>query len=288
MLAKKFDPSKVKYPCYLQRKLDGVRALHYPSAPTLQSRPKPPDFPLIFWNRDVLPHIHDELDRFTKLFPTLATDGELYNHSYSLQQINSRVAVKRTTPHADHLNVSYVIYDVFDTTLPSLSQEDRGLILNELLTVLTNERFWYVKVMPLVYCPDSTFFDQYHSDNLSNGYEGTMYRAFSDPYASHLNCGNKENRVWSLQKRKPSLDIECTVVGLNEGTGRLANSLGSFQLQDSSGAVFHAGSGLTDADRASFWSLGQQCIGAKVRVTFRQLSDSNLPLEPRIASVELD
>lgn len=286
MLAKKYNPSRITYPCYVQRKLDGIRAIALPDEPTLQSRPKPPDFKTIFWHPGVLPHIGEEFPSVRSHFPDLVFDGELYCHGKSLQQINSRVAVKRTTPHRDVRSISYIIFDVFDPTMPTLRADARASLLHTLISALGPLGLSHIKVMPYVHCPDATYGDRYYSQMLASGYEGIMYRNASAPYATSLTCKNKENRVFDLQKRKETLDIDCTVVGLVESEKRPGHLKG-FQVQDTTGAVFFVGSGYTIPERKDYWDLGPSCLGASVKVIFRLRSDSGTPLEPRAVSVEL-
>src|ERR1700722_77162 len=120
MLARTYGPKFNHFPCFLQPKLNGVRALahHESSGFVMQSRDEK------LWSYAVLGHIMDELSAFLveaqKLFGQSWNpifDGELYVHGWRLGDINSAIAVKRLEPTVKTKNVEFHIFD----TIPNLN-----------------------------------------------------------------------------------------------------------------------------------------------------------------------
>ena len=111
-----------------------------------------------------------------------------------------------------------------------------------------------------------------------------MYRSINDPYGMIDECGNKENRWATLLKRKDWLDMRCRIVGVNEGKGEFAGSVGAFVLQTEDGTTFQAGSGLTKFQRKAYWI--EDPVGRIAVVNYEMLSDGGVPLKPTIEMVE--
>jgi len=286
MLAKKFSELRTTYPCLMQPKLDGIRALSVPGQATLQSRPKPPDFKLIYWTPGVLGEIETQLNQLRQIIGNqVVLDGELYCHGMSLQQINSRVAVNRTTPHKDIDQISYHIFDFLDPKDHLRAASLRADILNN-WSELHKSKFSKIHFVQHIYCSSKNFSNLTYRYHLSEGYEGSMYRRLDAAYATYLTCGNQENRTWDLQKRKLSQDVDCIIVGLIESDKRPGHLKG-FEVQSPDGNTFLVGTGYSIAERKDYWERGEECIGGIVKVIFRTLSDANLPLEPRASLVTL-
>jgi len=270
MLAFKTRSDKVQFPIYVQPKLNGVRAL-YLGEDQLQSRDEH------LWDPHVVGHL---LPLLNNVAGEYILDGELYLHGMSLQQINSRIAVNRAEPHPQGRMIEYHVFDV----VADAPMAERVDILTELMSRFDPRG--KVKIVSTFLCTSE------HQANCTfalckrEGYEGVMYRKVDAPYGFAEDCSNKQNRWWYLQKRKDWMDIDCCVIGLERGQGRLANTLGAFLLQAPNGAMFSAGSGLTDQQRQQYWSMSNQMVGKTVKIKFEMLSDTGVPLKPTILLVE--
>ncbi len=235
-----------------------------------------PGEPGILWNPNVLPHIFNELKSIT-----IPLDGELYCHGLSLQEINKRVAVKRVTPHAD---CSVVSYNVFDTPMPLPYHRRLGYLEDIRSASLEN-----IRAVDTYYCSSSSFGDKCHSLNISDGYEGSIYRDHDAPYGFEHNCTNQENRWSCLLKRKDWLELDATIIGGEEEIdihGNPKDTLGSFVLRTEDGKEFRAGSGLTAYQREYYWPRLQLLRGSIVNVKYEMLSDSGIPLKPSVVFVD--
>lgn len=274
MLAFKYVLGKIKFPCYVQPKLNGIRATWLPNE-GLRSRSHGKEKGLI-WDQRRLPHIYDALRQLP-----IKVDGELYKHGMSLQQINGRVSVKSIKTHPDVQSIHFHIFDIVSSDPFS----DRW----EALQHWSNYFNGSLKLVPTIFAENEQKADlAYQLFKRVQHYEGMMYRAIDAPYGTIEDCGNQENRWNYLLKRKDWLDIVCTVLGVQEGKGRLEGTLGAFVFETPGGKEFTAGSGLTDQQRAALWSMPtSQLTQMKVRIKYEMLSDGGRPLKPTIEEVDV-
>ena len=262
MLAHKWKPTSNIYPCYVQPKLNGIRAVWINGA--LHSRDEHQ------WSYSRLPFI---LEALRLQFPSVNLDGELYCHGMSLQEINSRVAVKSSKLHTDVEKIAFHVFDVVSEQ-PFTKRVD---------TLLSLPKLSFITTVDTYYCADVNFFDMFHKSCVDQGYEGSMARDPNSPYGFVEACGNKENRWNYLLKRKDFNDAECEIVGIKEGEKGLEGFVGSFELVFTNGRHFFAGSGLTEVQRKLFWYSPP--IGKKAKINYQYLSDDFVPIHPTIEAV---
>ena len=108
MLAQTWAPHRATFPCYVQPKLNGVRAVSgcdESNRRRFQSRDELP------WNYEVLGHLSDSMAHLPK---DLVLDGELYVHGWPLQKINAAVTPVRHAPTVDTPSVLFMVFDVVD------------------------------------------------------------------------------------------------------------------------------------------------------------------------------
>lgn len=277
MLAKVFNGRNIEYPCFVQPKLNGVRALWQPDIGKLQSRGLPKEEGK-FWLREVLPHIYDELDKIS-----IPLDGELYCHGMSLQQINARVAVNRVAPHKDFADISY---NVFDCPM-ALEFEKRLRFLND----MENYDFKHIRFVETYVINSNSTGDMFHRKFREEGYEGTMYRTMFDQYGFQGNCSNQENRWNYLLKRKDWKEGDGVIIGFEQEMdihGQLKDSLGALILRLLNGKQVSVGSGLSKFQRVHYWQDYTQALlkGQTCKFKYETLSDGGVPLKPSVLFVD--
>ena len=104
-------------------------------------------------------------------------------------------------------------------------------------------------------------FADYNKLCIDRGFEGIMVK----PIGGIYEC--KRSVLWL--KVKPFIEVSLTVVDVEEGTGRNAGKLGALIVEGKDDDKFiktNVGSGLTDADRESFWNAKDKLIGQIVEV----------------------
>jgi DNA ligase-1 len=103
--------------------------------------------------------------------------------------------------------------------------------------------------------------DRYAKDQVNAGFEGIMIKDVNAPYE----C--KRNTFW--MKWKPTITVDLTVVGLEEGTGRNQGRLGALVCEGTDDGKFiqvNVGSGYSDEDRDSYWANSNLIVGRTAEV----------------------
>lgn len=104
-------------------------------------------------------------------------------------------------------------------------------------------------------------FKQFCNEVVAQGYEGAMIKDLGAPYE----C--KRNRNW--MKFKPTITVDLTVIGLEEGTGRNVGRLGALVCEGEDHGKFiqvNAGSGFSDSDRDTLWQDRDLVVGRTAEI----------------------
>ena len=104
-------------------------------------------------------------------------------------------------------------------------------------------------------------FADYNRLCIDKGFEGIMVKPMNGPYE----C--KRSSLWL--KVKPFIEVSLKVVDVEEGTGRNVGKLGALVVEGTDMDKFiktNVGSGLTDADRETFWKAKDKLLGQIVEV----------------------
>jgi DNA ligase 1 len=212
MLAQSFSKHghKIKYPCFTQPKLDGIRcvAIIKDGECTLWSRTRKPILSC--------PHIVQELEACFGL-RDIVLDGELYNHEYKTNFEKIVSLVRQEEPAPDHALVQYHVYDVVEDKRCGPTFSDRTENLDIIFAAYSFVALQQVETEE-VESEDQVmdFFEKFRGQ----GYEGAMLRNADSEYLN--------KRSYDLQKVKEFDDAEFNIVGIEEGRGRLAGHVGAF------------------------------------------------------------
>lgn len=286
LLAHIYEPKRVTFPCYVQPKLNGIRALYQNGS--FQSRDELP------FSTGLLDHLAEPLLR---IFDSdrVILDGELYVHGWPLQRINGAVTPVRLQPNADTLQVQY---HIFDRVSYELSFRERREILLEKFQLFPNG----ISLVQTTQAKSEGEANEFYATCVRMGYEGMMYRLGDCPYtrAKQVNLrqrlglsetklrflSDKDNRTWHLLKRKDWQDDEFACVGVEEGVGKREGMIGSFVCQQYVDyPTFNVGSflGFNDSDLTHY--LHNPPIGRKLKVKYLCLSSSGILLNPTLLAV---
>jgi DNA ligase-1 len=205
----------VRFPCFSQPKLDGIRALITKEGA---------------FTRDLQPHFNvgHILAELAPLFaanPGLILDGELYNHVFkdNFNRICQLVRKKTVTlAQADDIKrlVQFHIYDI-----PSGRPfELRAVDLTPWHELRASNCIKFVRTD---YAGNQDRLDDLYADYTSQGYEGQMVRLTGVPYEF-------DTRSKSLLKRKEFDTSEFKLVTIEEGEGNWAGYAKKifFKLED--------------------------------------------------------
>jgi DNA ligase 1 len=261
MLAHTFEKQghKIKYPAYIQPKLDGIRciAIVKDGKCTLWSRTRKPI--------TSCPHIVEEIEKNFK--EDIVLDGELYNHIFKDNFEHIVHLVRQEEPDPQCTDVQYHVYDMVDSN----TFENRVGHLTKCFTI-GNPKFEYLKLVPThgVQCEEGivVFFESF----VNRGYEGCMLRNSDGLYVN--------KRSYDLIKVKEMLDDEFEIVGIEEGRGKLSGHVGAFVCKTKDGQEFKAKpAGATERLREYFLdhSLWE---GRQLVVQFQDLTSYGIPRFP--------
>lgn len=258
MLAKTYGPRYNRYPCFVQPKLNGVRALY--QGGIFQSRDEK------IWSNEKLFHLKKQLVEIEKLIGPRILDGELYLHGLRLQTINGAVAINSKTPRDDTHLIEYHVFDCI-TQEPNQIFSERFLKLGH---DINNANISHIKVVQTSWMAKAGIEDlfRYH---IANGYEGIMLRP-DGPYEPSSSTGSRSQYLW---KYKSWEDGEFLCVGITKGDGKASIGIGALVLQTIDGTPFHCGTGFQDFDRIEL--LNNSPFGKLVRVRYNSLTSDGIP-----------
>lgn len=272
MLAEKFEDAtkrgkKIKFPCFVQPKLDGMRCIA--TAKGLFSRS---------WKPIVsTPHIYESLLPY--LEQGLVLDGELYNHELKHNFGKIMSLCKKTKPTDLDLEESrqFIQFWCFDLIQDDLTFTERQEILKTI-----NADFFVL--VPTEKIDESEFFNPdhpnaekaIHDQNMANlnekfeemlfdGFEGQMIR-YDMPYQ------NKRSK--SLIKRKTFIDEEYTIVSIDTGSGNWANYAKVINCVDKDGKPFSATLKNNQEYCAQVLKEKDKYIGGEATVRYQELTDA--------------
>jgi DNA ligase-1 len=261
MLAQSYDKhsAKIKYPAYVQPKLDGHRciAIIQDGKCTLWSRTRKPI--------TGVPHIARELERILGNVPGIFVfDGELYNHDYREKFEELTSYIRQVTPKPGHEVVQYVIYDLVNDAPYSerrIQLEDYALQLNGT----------HLAVLPAFPVDDEEAMITLFGVFLEQGYEGLMVRNSAGIY--------KNKRSYDLQKVKVMADAEFEVTDVTEGRGKMAGKA-MFHCKTADGGEFRVKMvGALDSLN-HYLDHKEDYIGKMLTVKYQNLSAEGIPRFP--------
>ena len=265
MLAHRYDKhsAKIKFPCWVQPKLDGVR---------LVARKE--NDAVTMWSRkgkqiDIPDKISEQLCSF--LENGQCVDGEIYVHNWTFQRIVS--AVKKKREDTDLLE-----YHIYDSPHKSLEFEERTpSFINDNIVYPNYCSGWsnagsQIKFVATYSSEDKESFDSYEQKFIELGYEGMMVRNKRSLY-------KYKHRSYDLQKVKRFVDKEYEIIGSKDGSGREAGLI-IFKCLTDEGLEFDVRPMGSHEDRSEMWKNADKYIGKQLTVRYQELTDDGRPRFP--------
>jgi DNA ligase-1 len=265
ILAQKYPAmkKKVKYPCYVQRKYNGVRNLV-----TVNSDG------IFFFSRrgtdyDLLPHIKAEISTLVGNKTNIMLDGEIYVHGIPLEHIAgcmNRKRGKKLTGHAIAIKdkLEYHVYDCYDIDNPNLGFEDRHKILNEMN--------WDVNsiIQADTFRADTEEeMEAKYQEFIQGNYEGLMIRNANGIYVPN-------KRSQDLLKYKDFSDAEFKIIGFKDGVG-ISKGCVIWKCVTDEGNEFDVTPSGTHDSRKEIFKNGDSYIGKMLTVRYPELTTKGIP-----------
>jgi DNA ligase-1 len=207
------------------------------------------------------PHIvkafEDNMDNWGRSY---VFDGEVISNSF--QDLMKQVHRKSDVQAQD---ARLMLFDIvplteFKAGASAMGQKRRSAFLRENFSKLFADsgciEIIAQREFDLDVFTDEIEFKDYNKAAVAAGYEGIMIKGMDTPYQ----C----KRTDSWMKWKPTITVDLTIVGFEEGTGRNEGRLGAIiyeGVDNERNIRVNVGTGYSDSDRDEFWALRDQLLG---------------------------
>lgn len=241
----------------LSLKLNGIRSTRYKNG--FKSRQ----------NKEMigLNHIMKDLD-ILDANRNMVFDGEMIRKNIDNVSDEENFALTTSILNSDAAEkpeIEFVIFDIlpkeeFDNGESKLTFKERLKTLQLLEDKIKEYKLHNLRVAPLYYQgTDHSKIDEILDKVDSEGMEGLMLLR---------DMKYKCKRHNGILKCKKFHNADLKIVGYEEGTGKLVNSLGSFIVEYKDNTV-GVGSGYTDKERKEFWDKKDEYIGKIMQVKYK-------------------
>lgn len=250
------DITKVRYPIYVQPKLDGYRCIYHNGAMYSRSGKS-------FANK----HIPEY---FASVFGLndYTLDGELYAPGHSFNQLQT-ILNNQTAPLPNDLK--YFIYDCmpkaeWDAKKARKPYSDRYKQINKVVAALAD----YKKVLAIANDLTQTSKEvvDLYKTYLANGMEGVMLK---DPEGLYQ-WKRVTVRSGEMLKVKPYKTEDLEVTGIYDGEGKFTGMAGGVVV-NFNGVAVRCGSGFDDATREAMAKSPSNYIGKTAEIRYLEVTE---------------
>jgi DNA ligase-1 len=246
------DPLSVSYPCYVQPKLDGYRLVYdITDGGKIKSR-----------NGKEYQNFPSLKEALNSCDIDVVLDGEIMSDDFQSIQ-KSAFATKRGSTVGD------IVYNVFDL-IPktewlnkkcSMVFSERYKLLKEL-----SEKVQCIKVVDCYEVNSHSELLHYFKLFTDMGYEGLIVR---------MNTPYEFKRTKNLLKLKEFKTMDCTILDVVEGKGRLEGTTGALRVLQENGVECSV-SGFNDQLKKELWENKKENIGKIIEVSYQELTMDNV------------
>jgi ATP-dependent DNA ligase len=258
MLAQDFNKrgASIKFPCYVQHKLDGVRCVAMRDGCGLFSR-----------NGKAFPHLQHIRRALAALPAGTVLDGELYSDTLTFQEIVG--LVKRETLRGDdERRLEQIYLCVYDLVVDGMTNKERNVRLQGLLGTCAGA----IRLLETRVCERREDVGEHHAASVAAGYEGLMLRNMEGRYRVGV-------RSTDLQKYKEFQDAEYVVSGYKEGDG-VEKGCVIWMCKTPKGQEFAVRPRGTHEERAELMKKAGLHVGKHLTVRFQELTTDGIPRFP--------
>ena len=119
----------------------------------------------------------------------------------------------------------------------------------------------HIEVLPVLYRGDDTskVIEWLNTITAHDG-EGCMVNVCSEKYSW--------TRSWAIMKVKKFQSLDLEVIDVEEGSGRLAGTLGAIHVRYKNGNIVKVGSGFSDEERKLFWNSPDLIMNRVVEIKY--------------------
>jgi len=206
-------------------------------------------------------------DEMSRLMPdNTCLDGEITllvrGNLSSKEAYKETMKIVRTKDKEKH-GIKMLVFDAmsvsdFKTQTSSMTYIQRRQML-DCMSAFDTAR--YFELLPILYRgSDTSKITEILDEEIANGEEGIMINICDAPY--------EFKRTNGLLKVKKMQTMDLEIVGFEEGTGRLADTLGAILVRYKNGNVVKVGSGFSDDLRVTIWNNQSDYLGSICEVQY--------------------
>lgn len=253
---KTYKAGKVIYPVIAQVKKDGIWARWDAHMQNFYTR------------NDNLIHGVSHLREALKYEPDY--DGELVVPGLTFFIMNGLIRSIKEKPDCK--------FFVFDAPTPGAPYSDRYDNYMARVNALDNPYVYPLKGRTIT---DEPGLDAFYAKALKQGFEGIVIKHIESPYY--------DGKKYQCQKRTPLYTIECPIIDVIEGKGKLAGMLGAF-LVDYEGTPVKIGMGvgLNNKFRAYVMTRCQELPGLPLVVQYKGKTPKGSLRQPKFKAIRWD
>lgn len=285
MLAHVYGDYPIKYPCYVQPKLDGVRAVirliatkegpqSLQQVEIYSRNLKDFDASHEELKKELLPYLEVTLDDETG--EHLYLDGEFYAHKTALQDV---VGMTRGATHKPAKDFKFHIFDAFYPSKLDMDQTGRMKLLDGFFKGVSDPK--YFTRVPTFEVANAREADRMYQQFLDDKFEGMMYRVNGCPYSGGYKVSSTL-RSKCLLKRKPFFESEFLIEDFTSGKKGEATNFVIWICKTPKGKQFHVKPEGTDQERRRWLEEARldfsKFKGQKITVRYQDLSKDGVPL----------
>jgi len=266
MLAQEFKKyeHKVKYPCYIQPKLDGYRCIYNKESGKITTR-QGKEYKII----NECKKLCDELRKIK-----YSLDGELYVHDMLFKFEEYGVLRKqKNLDKKDLESLNKIEYHVYDIIIEDEPFENRYSILKK---IINDNKFLKIKLVDTQKCMNKEDIDKYHKFYTENHYEGSIIRNLSGLYKCKY-------RSFDLLKYKDFEDGEFEIIDYTFEKDVTGNNkpLIVWICKTKENKQFNVQSKGTREERHELYKNAKIYIGKNLWVQYFGLTNDNIPRFPK-------
>ena len=207
-------------------------------------------------------------DEMSRLMPdNTCLDGEITllvrGNLSSKEAYKQTMKIVRQTTNPEKHGIKMLVFDCMTAEefknqyCPNdytVRRADAELLFNQI-------DFQYFELLPILYRgSDTSKITELLEEEVSNGEEGIMINICDALY--------EFKRTNSLLKVKKMQTMDLEIIGFEEGTGRLAGTLGAILVRYKDGNVVKVGSGFSDEIRTLIWTEPSDFLGKIVEIQY--------------------
>lgn len=174
-------------------------------------------------------------------------------------------AMKITRSDGEKHGLKMKVFDIMDTTEWQAQKcertwDERRALL-EMIFKFFATNCTYFELLPVLYRgTDTSKVLEYLDEAIANQEEGVMINICDAVY--------EFGRTWNLMKVKKMNTLDLEVVDYEEGSGRLAGTLGAIHVRYKNGNIVKVGSGFSDELRKQIWNHDVMIVGKIVEIQY--------------------